>query len=989
MKTSISISMLLSSMMVFSSTTPAQITFSSAFYNAVYKVGNPVENYFSASITTANIGSPGGGNKWNFNGITATDSSTSTGVVPSSTPYISDFPNSNVTTYSKIIQPSSTTQNWSYYRLNPQAISLYGEAFLVTTDTSTDISKLIYDTSNVQLSLPFTFNSRWGSAFNVKNTKMHNGADRGTTINPIVDSVYVDAYGTLTMPNGVVLDALRLRRVINSYRPNGTSIKNISYSFQTLGGYSVNITATDTTALTSGVIKVQGIGWGVTDINGAIAINKPLSGEVVLAGSSYKITWNAPAITSPLRIDFSSDNGKTYKTIANNVTASNNTYTWNVPDIVAAKCMIKIVDINDTTKTGTAGLFRIKGYVLTRIDANGDYEKFEQGKHGWRFINDSSAMWRNSWWAQFNYTTGIDPNTNAAYPAYFYGTPSSNFPDWPLWVKVFSPAQCYVGPSGIYKGKAELKWKVKSSSTFHGACFGFAATSFMAFSFQNQFLAAYPGISEITNLYDVLMSDAVRAAINGGYLFQFGKQSLDNDIIGRPKDPRTTLQDLKDMFLSDDPDIKTVTIFNNSGAGGGAHTMAPVKLVVDTFSDGFYNLYLYNSNHPGDSTGCIQIDSMANTWYDATGLGSTWKGNSHFYLELPVSNYFNTPIFRKTAPGFIPKTTAATNIEFYNSPDANVLYTSSGGKRIGVKDSVIVNEIGNGIPIFNKTGYPSNPIGFYIPDDSYSMVLTNAHGAAKKIYFTAFKDNVIYDYERDSATSTQTDRFKIDNGFSVVSPDAANKFINLEVIAEADTLERIMFVRNTQLMQNDSLYLQQVNQSAFVIKNYGNAKNYDLEIDDRSVRGQHVFQYPSVLLKANSTQTLVPDWGNLDRSTLRILIDTGNKGSNNDSLILSNRSTGINDHDVANTPNSYSLAQNYPNPFNPTTTIRYQLQAAGKVTLKVYDILGKEVAVLVNEEQAAGTYSVTFDAGSLSGGIYFYRLQAGTFVETRKLVLVK
>jgi hypothetical protein len=269
------------------------------------------------------------------------------------------------------------------------------------------------------------------------------------------------------------------------------------------------------------------------------------------------------------------------------------------------------------------------------------------------------------------------------------------------------------------------------------------------------------------------------------------------------------------------------------------------------------------------------------------------------------------------------------------------------------------------------------------------MVLNNAHDSTGKVYVTVFKSNVIYHYERDTANFTQTDRFKVDNGFSVASPDAVNKLINLEVIAESDTNERIMFVNNTQLTQNDSLYTQQVNQSNFVMKNYGKGKTYDLELDDRSVRGQKVFQYFSVPLKANTTHTLVPDWGNLSLSNLKILIDTGNKGSNDDSLILVNQYTGVNDHNQPNTPNSYSLVQNYPNPFNPTTTINYQLKFGGRVTLKVYNILGREVATLVNEEKPAGNYSIVFDAGKLSSGIYFYRLQTGNFVATKKMILLK
>lgn len=88
-------------------------------------------------------------------------------------------------------------------------------------------------------------------------------------------------------------------------------------------------------------------------------------------------------------------------------------------------------------------------------------------------------------------------------------------------------------------------------------------------------------------------------------------------------------------------------------------------------------------------------------------------------------------------------------------------------------------------------------------------------------------------------------------------------------------------------------------------------------------------------------------------------------------------------------PKQYALEQNYPNPFNPTTTIAYQLPAASNVSLKVFDMLGKEVATLVNGRQEAGAYTVNFNANQLSSGIYFYRLQAGNFLQTRKMMLLK
>jgi hypothetical protein len=87
--------------------------------------------------------------------------------------------------------------------------------------------------------------------------------------------------------------------------------------------------------------------------------------------------------------------------------------------------------------------------------------------------------------------------------------------------------------------------------------------------------------------------------------------------------------------------------------------------------------------------------------------------------------------------------------------------------------------------------------------------------------------------------------------------------------------------------------------------------------------------------------------------------------------------------------NSYSLSNNYPNPFNPNTTINYQIPEISFVTLKVYDVLGKEITTLVNNEKPVGSYEIEFEATSLPSGIYFYQLQAGSFVVTKKMVLMK
>ncbi|OGU55708.1 MAG: hypothetical protein A2V66_13800 [Ignavibacteria bacterium RBG_13_36_8] len=88
-------------------------------------------------------------------------------------------------------------------------------------------------------------------------------------------------------------------------------------------------------------------------------------------------------------------------------------------------------------------------------------------------------------------------------------------------------------------------------------------------------------------------------------------------------------------------------------------------------------------------------------------------------------------------------------------------------------------------------------------------------------------------------------------------------------------------------------------------------------------------------------------------------------------------------------PTAYSVEQNYPNPFNPTTKIKYDIPKETFVSLRVYDLFGQEIEILVNERLPAGRYESEFNGSKLASGIYFYRLQAGSFTKTKKLILLK
>ncbi|HKB86446.1 MAG TPA: T9SS type A sorting domain-containing protein, partial [Ignavibacteriaceae bacterium] len=98
---------------------------------------------------------------------------------------------------------------------------------------------------------------------------------------------------------------------------------------------------------------------------------------------------------------------------------------------------------------------------------------------------------------------------------------------------------------------------------------------------------------------------------------------------------------------------------------------------------------------------------------------------------------------------------------------------------------------------------------------------------------------------------------------------------------------------------------------------------------------------------------------------------------------------GVDDNNHNPLPTEFKLFQNYPNPFNPATKIRWQLPVSSWQTLKIYDVLGNEIVKLVDEYKPAGSYEIEFNASSLPSGVYFYKIHAGSFVQTKKMILLK
>lgn len=236
----------------------AQITITSADVSAINAVGNVLTNHLDSTTTSINIGSPGA-TSWNFSGLKSDFNTSFTSVTPSSTPYYSDFPTSNVVFKYKLVIESVTADGWQYTTQNSNNYLLNGVVAKVVIDSDEVLTRGVVSPPQLFFPLPFTYNHQWNSSFVITNTTLVNGSPVISITANHTETVIVDAYGPMTMPGGAVLQALRLRRD-DRYTSNIYN-RTISYAFLTKSGAMLEVSARDTTAPNSGIIQVDAITW--------------------------------------------------------------------------------------------------------------------------------------------------------------------------------------------------------------------------------------------------------------------------------------------------------------------------------------------------------------------------------------------------------------------------------------------------------------------------------------------------------------------------------------------------------------------------------------------------------------------------------------------------------------------------------------------------------------------------------------------------------
>jgi probable HAF family extracellular repeat protein len=745
--------------------------------------------------------------------------------------------------------------------------------------------------------------------------------------------------------------------------------------------------------------KGEIVGWGFhnNQLRGFLlkpktfSITSPVAGEKWIAGETDTITWTDGQVGHQLKIDYSTDNGNTFSALASNVPASDGSYIWSIPKtIISTKVKLRFKDVVDTLLIVTSDSFKIKPYIITRIDSStGDYVAYNINTDKWNFRNSPGHMWDSTWWRQFNYQ-GVDSFTNQPYPQdgiiTFRVAASSIHPDWVSWVNTFGTSNCYhdLG-SATYSFLAIIRWQY-ARDPWNGSCFGIAISNALAFYKKNQFKTRYPTFPNFTNPIDVTSNNQVKKVINELFTHQFGEPHTSyRRNVGRTKTPNQTLADYKSMLIEDNVRVRTLDFFSNDSTDPGGHAILGYKVEQDPTFAWEYNIYVYDNSHPDSLNAYFEIDTIQNIWTTYYAW-TNWGGSGKMYLREPAENYLSNASFSKLSANQSPFILGDTTLQIFLENTSSILILNEQNESIGYMNGILVDRMPSAFPFIIANGGSGPPKGYDLITDNYSVRLNNFSSDTFSVGL--FASNKSFVYKRNDAINSQTDRLFYDGGVSAVNPNNETKTVSLLNLINETTQEKLFSISELDLAQNDSVKIINPDDNTLDLISYGSAKNYQIELNHASQLGLGRFQNNSIQLTQNTTHKLVPNWTDLTNSQLTIYVDEGNDGTIDDTLYIAN-TVDVKDEGGLLTPNEYNLAQNYPNPFNPTTTIRYSIPQSSNVILKVYDVLGNEVATLVNEEKDRGVYTVNFDASQLASGIYFYRLQASSFVETKKMIILK
>ncbi len=610
---------------------------------------------------------------------------------------------------------------------------------------------------------------------------------------------------------------------------------------------------------------------------------------------------------------------------------------------------------------------------------NGTSRLFHREIDGWSFLNSEANLWP-------------------------FDEP---FPDWDTFCAALTDNFCYTS-LGTRRISAKTTWRIMQEFGWQGSCSGFAITSLLFFNYHLFVPMEFP---DYDYLHQVGINHVARKMINATqirFLLPVASDFFRHYIDKWNNTPMEALEAIEASLDQYRNHLSLVIMDPNSRKS--VHTIQPFRIVRDPVENKA-TIFSYDSNHPRDPhyyrTTELTVDLNDNTWTytfspynvkNATG-GMFNSPNLEYFINLPeiLRGYEFPPddqLLARSHEHHLLDDPMQTHMFVYTSPHSGIILENRDAQQIGrLLHGDLIHSIPESVPLLPPVGdyEPELPLGYFVPVDNYSINQQHYDDAGSHI--SLFRNGALFQYQNLSPVVHQTDRIYLHDGFSVVNTNPTEMNIAFEVINRDEQVERQFLIRNLGVSQGDSLRVALAGNHSLQFLNSGSEKQYELEIVNQPEHQKSgIVVFRDIAIPANARHKLVPDWEALAVEPMIILIDRNMDGVFEDSIrVYGEYSTDATEEtlDPVELPADYALYQNYPNPFNAATVIRYRLPEASPVRLEVFNTLGQRVARLQEETRHAGFHEVLFDASHLPSGVYIYRLQAGDFVKSRKLLLIK
>lgn len=705
----------------------------------------------------------------------------------------------------------------------------------------------------------------------------------------------------------------------------------------------------------------------------SITLVSPNGGESWQAGTSKNITWSISNIAS-IKIEYSTNNGTNWINIGN-VTASAGSFSWTVPATPSANCKVKISDVSN------ANLFDVSDTVFTITPATNPEITVTSPNGGENWIAGSSHP--ITW-------TSVDVSNVAILYSTDNGVSWSN-------VVLSTPSD------GSYD------WTIPNTPSANCRVFIVDLSSASVNDQSNAVFTISPPPNPQVSLTSPNGGENLRVGTN--HNITWTSTDIDSVKLTYSTDSGTTWSNIITSTPSDGSYSWTVPNTPSSNCKVMISNVADPS--IDDTSSSVFTIFAYpssitlNNNYSfGDPTqtnsylmlglpGANNL-AMSSIVSGTAGANNDWRafwdsGNGS-YIEYDGSSTFNfTPgrafwIVSKNAIN-VSRSVSSVNLladNSYSIPLHNEwnLISNPFEKSVSWNSIKTINSITQPVHYYQSGSY-SNPAnfepykGYYFFNSGGLSTLKipySATGTGKQV---AAGGNVL-----DIALLlNSTRKAEISIGISELAEPGIDDF---DIFSPPWQFCDAGLVIYNKDIETNYKYLQTEFRPVFtdgqefniIIKNNLQGKT------DMVFNGLDQFaKYQVYLLDKQSVK--LTDLKQINRVEIN-----GNANLKEFSVFMGTAEY-IAEIKKSLLPREFALNQNYPNPFNPATTIRYQLPAESVVHLKVFDILGNEIQTLVDETKPAGIYELSWNAENLPSGIYFYRLQAGSFIETRKMILIK